>query len=375
MVRIEAPGGVIWVQPAPVTRNAGQYPDPEGRPICVITAHNPGERRPDAANASAEARLAVELERRGLTWWPGARGDPSWMHVEASAAVIGMDEADAVALGVIRQDAVFVLTPADRRVVSCADGRIVATGWSIEPDADLSASADDQEALDESATVPADEDEQAAEPRHAVPVVEVTINTQHLQIGEGSAAPDYDDYINWAGRREEVVCTLQRDESAITLHGDGQGGVLISGAWNGPQGPLPVTAALQQLADADVFESVVEFVSGAWRPGDVATLLAPFTYHSEFVVDGDQWSTDGEWADPVFPRAIGGLVLAESTWELEEDGMPSPGSGESGAEVLMRIGPRYVMYSLNGSEQEREDFDAADDEAAVAAFRAAIGAS
>ena len=77
----------------------------------------------------------------------------------------------------------------------------------------------------------------------------------------------------------------------------------------------------------------------------------------------------------MFPRDIRGLVLAESTWELEEDGMPSPGSGESGAEVLMRIGPRYVIYSINGSEQEREDLDAADDEAAVAAFRAAIGAA
>ena len=58
---------------------------------------------------------------------------------------------------------------------------------------------------------------------------------------------------------------MRRNEGAITLHGDGQGGVLISGAWNGPQGPFPVTAALQQLADADVFESVTGFVSA---PGD-----------------------------------------------------------------------------------------------------------
>jgi len=137
-VRIEAPGGVIWVRPAPVTRNAGQYPDPEGRTICVITAHNPGGgMASDAANASAEARLSAELDRRALTWWPAAGGDPSWTHVEASAAVIGMDEADAIALGAeFGQDAIFVLTPADRRVVGCADGRVAATGWSILHGAD-----------------------------------------------------------------------------------------------------------------------------------------------------------------------------------------------------------------------------------------------
>jgi uncharacterized protein DUF3293 len=101
-----------------------------------MTAHNPGGRTaPDAANAAAEMRLTTELERRGLTWWPAAGGNPSWTHVEPGAAVIGMDEADAVALGAeFGQDAIFVLTPADRRVVGCTGKRVVATGWSAEPD-------------------------------------------------------------------------------------------------------------------------------------------------------------------------------------------------------------------------------------------------
>ena len=135
VIRIEAPGGVFWVRPAPVTLTTGEYPDPEGRAIYVVTAHNPGGRiASDTANATAEGRLAVELERRGLTWWPGAGGDPSWTHVEPGAAVIGMDEADAVALGAeFGQDAIFVLTPADRRVIGCTDKRVVATGWSSEP--------------------------------------------------------------------------------------------------------------------------------------------------------------------------------------------------------------------------------------------------
>ena len=376
VIRIEAPGGVIWVRPAPVTRTAGDYPDPGGRAIYLITAHNPGGRMAsDAANASAEARLTAELERRGLTWWPAAGGDPSWTHVEPGAAVIGMDEADAVALGAkFGQDAIFVLTPADRRVIGCADRRVSRTGWSIEPDAALSASADEHQMAEEPATAPADEDEETAQLSDTAPAVEVTVYSENLQVGEGSAAPrDYGDYVSWAGHREGLLCTLQRDEGAITLHGDGQGEVLISGAWNGPQGPFPVTAALQQLADADVFESVTGFVSGTWGPGDVATLVAPFAYYSEFTVDHDGWSTEGEWADPVSPREISGLVLAESTWELEQ-GAISLG-GESGAEVLMRIGPRYVIYYINGSEQEHEVLGAADDEAAVAAFRAIIGAA
>jgi hypothetical protein len=136
VIRIETPRGVIWVQPAPITRTAGKYPDPEDRAIYVITAHNPGGRiASDTANAAAEARLAAALERRRVTWWPAAGGNPSWTHVEPGAAVIGMDETDAVALGAeFRQDAIFVLTPVDRRVVGCTDNRAVTTGWSTEPD-------------------------------------------------------------------------------------------------------------------------------------------------------------------------------------------------------------------------------------------------
>jgi hypothetical protein len=116
----------------------GEYPGPDGRAICVITAHNPGGRLASgAANAAAQAQLVAELGKQGLKRWPAAGGDPSWTHVEDSAAVIGMDEADGIALGAqFGQDAVCVLTPAERRVVGCAERRIVATGWSIEPEAD-----------------------------------------------------------------------------------------------------------------------------------------------------------------------------------------------------------------------------------------------
>jgi Protein of unknown function (DUF3293) len=73
VMRIEAPGGVFWVRPAPVALTTGEYPDPGGRAIYVLTAYNPGGQiASSAANAMAEARLAAELERRGLTWRPAA---------------------------------------------------------------------------------------------------------------------------------------------------------------------------------------------------------------------------------------------------------------------------------------------------------------
>jgi hypothetical protein len=137
VVRIESPGGVRWLKPAPIFRTEGLYPDPDGRPIYVLTAYNPaGRRAPDAANAAAKARLESLVRRRGLTWWPAEGGDATWTHVEASVALIGIVEADAIALGAeFRQDAIFVFTTACRRVVSCTDTRVETTGWSCEPDA------------------------------------------------------------------------------------------------------------------------------------------------------------------------------------------------------------------------------------------------
>ena len=53
VMRIEGPGGVVWVRPAPVTHTAGEYPDPDGRPIYVMTAHNPGGRNPKARSITS----------------------------------------------------------------------------------------------------------------------------------------------------------------------------------------------------------------------------------------------------------------------------------------------------------------------------------
>ena len=57
---------------------------------------------------------------------------------DAAAAL--MDQADAIALAAqFGQEAIFVLTPADRQVAGCTQRRVVTTGWSIEPEADAPA--------------------------------------------------------------------------------------------------------------------------------------------------------------------------------------------------------------------------------------------
>jgi hypothetical protein len=136
VVRIESPGGVRWLKPDSIFRTEGRYPDPDGRPIYVLTAHNPaGQLASAEANAAAQARLQALLSARGLTWWPADGGDPSWKHVEAGVALVGIAEADAIALGAeFKQEAIFAFSTANRRVVSCTDARVETTGWSAEPD-------------------------------------------------------------------------------------------------------------------------------------------------------------------------------------------------------------------------------------------------
>jgi len=149
---IETLSGAAWVHPAPVGVNEGNYPDPTGRVICVITAHNPGGRAAsEQENAAAQRRLEDELTQRGWTWWPAAGGDASWTHVEASAAVIGAKEAEVAALGAdFGQDAIFVLDPKRRRIVDCVSGRAAATGWTVELEArDANGHRDDYEEDDD----------------------------------------------------------------------------------------------------------------------------------------------------------------------------------------------------------------------------------
>jgi hypothetical protein len=138
-IRIDLPGGAVRVFPAPALQASGDFPDPAGRPIAVLTAHNPGGVVADpAANARAQALLEGEIDSRGLPWWPAAGADPSWAHVEDGVAIPGISEAQALELGArFGQEAIFMLTAASRRVIDCATGRRSVTGWVIVAEADL----------------------------------------------------------------------------------------------------------------------------------------------------------------------------------------------------------------------------------------------
>ena len=137
-VSIEAPGGPVRVFPAPPLQASGLYPDAGGRAISVITAHNPGGVAADAArNERAQQSLEDELARLGVPFWRAAAGQDGHP-AEPSVAVPGMAEPDALALGArYGQAAIFVLTPASRKVIDCATGRRALTGWVIVAEADL----------------------------------------------------------------------------------------------------------------------------------------------------------------------------------------------------------------------------------------------
>lgn len=137
ILRMDTPAGSIVVSPEASHRTDGHYPDPAGRPIAVITACNPGGRKlDDTANAAAQAKLEAELRARRISWWPAAGSGPAWTHVEASAAIVGISEAEAMTIGLAHgQDAIFFLTPTARDVVDCATGERLRTGWSIQEQA------------------------------------------------------------------------------------------------------------------------------------------------------------------------------------------------------------------------------------------------
>lgn len=365
VVGIETPDGVAWVRPAPVTRTQGTYPDPDGRVICVVTAHNPGGQTiSDEQNASEQERLERELKRRGWTWWRAAGGDPSWEHVEANAAVVGAAESEVTALGAeFGQDAIFVLTPAGRRIVGCLSAREISTGWSVsterpgEPTAETS---DEDEDLGDEDIEEEEEDEGVRE--------YVSIYEENFLAGERAAGfADQDEYLNWISRREGLLCVIRSREGTIELHGDGFAGLLVRGPWPGPEGPFPVAGALRRLADAGVFEAGTDFGSAAWDAGDVATVVLPHAGYGQYRIDGQEW-TGGSIPYPRSPQDGGSQVLAVVHWELTENGGPIFPGRDSGWSALARIGPHYAAVGFFDGETECTKVDARTDQAAVAAF-------
>jgi hypothetical protein len=75
------------------------------------------------------------------------------------------------------------------------------------------------------------------------------------------------------------------------------------------------------------------------------------------------------------PRDWGGVLLAESRWELA--GLSADGDltddGEVGGEFLLRLGDRYVIYETNGAEWDWSGLQVADDATAIESFSDYVG--
>jgi hypothetical protein len=379
VIGLETPDGVVWVRPAPVTWALGAYPDPEGRVICVITAHNPGGRIVSKEeNAEKQKQLEEKLTERGWTWWRTAGGDPSWEHVEASAAVVGVEESEVVTLGAeFSQDAIFVLTPAGRHVVGCLSARELSTGWSVSAEPTKTMALERCAAPVASATAVETEDEdededienEGTEEEEDEGVYEsVSTCEENFLTGERAAGfADKDEYLEWISRRAGLLCVIKSGAGTIELHGDGQGGVLVRGSWEGPEGPLPVADALRRLDGAGVFAAGADFESAGWDAGDVATVVLPYAGYGECRIDGEEW-VGGSIPYPRSPQDGGSQVLVIEHWELTMNGGPIFPGRDSGWAVLARIGPLYAAIEVFDGETECKKIDARTDQAAVAAF-------
>lgn len=129
-VVFELPGGRLTLRPA---GHPGRYPF-DASPLHVLTAYDPGAARPGAAaNRRAQASLEAELTGRGLTVIRAVASAEDGTHAEQSAAVVGWDDDEALALARrFGQDAIFRWSPEAWAVVPCDGGPARRLGWALD---------------------------------------------------------------------------------------------------------------------------------------------------------------------------------------------------------------------------------------------------
>jgi len=135
VVEILRPGeGDLSVRPAP-PGEVGQWPWASTEPVRILTAWDPGDERPcEQQNRESQAALESDLRPLATAMWAAVGVDPLSGHREEGVLVLGVTEADALALGArYGQDAIFAWTPAEWAIVACTGGRREASGWSLTP--------------------------------------------------------------------------------------------------------------------------------------------------------------------------------------------------------------------------------------------------
>ena len=115
----------IWVDGEPL--RAGEAVARLGAPLHLITAWNPYmAQRTEAENAAANARLEADLLACVPVVWASRGEDPVDDYHEMGFAVLGLDRATALRIGVdYGQEAIFELDATLRTVIECHDA------WSV----------------------------------------------------------------------------------------------------------------------------------------------------------------------------------------------------------------------------------------------------
>ena len=125
-------GGSLRVRSAPDADEA-RWPWPDGRPVHLLTAWDPGLERPGRdVNRSRQAALEADLVRLSVPLLAAVGVDPATGRREEGVAVRGLEEAEVLALGVrYGQDALFAWAPTEWAIVACRGQRRRASGWSM----------------------------------------------------------------------------------------------------------------------------------------------------------------------------------------------------------------------------------------------------
>ena len=133
-VRIMHPElGDLEVRPTATRAIIGDFPDPAGRTIHIMTAHNPGVQLSEQDNRHRQQVLVTAVDKMpDAHAWSAIGGDPSWVHTEDSVAIVGLTDQSAVELARrFDQDAIFRWTRTEWTLISCRSEQRHTAGWQL----------------------------------------------------------------------------------------------------------------------------------------------------------------------------------------------------------------------------------------------------